>query len=224
MPPTPVILPVAEDGEAFSFRGVELPTTGRDRGRRLAAFATVLVSLFFLGQGLRLADDRRAMEARWRRSRPICRRRQRPGQTADRRRLAAYAEIEGRTNPLTASGAALGIMALYEIEPTGLETDAETLTVKAPYAALGTIDELVSEFETSGYFYDVEPQTDAAHPDLDHRDEGPARRGPAGITRLNRQSDPADLKVMTTVSSRIRFTEVGEQAPPSAIIRAGAIV
>ena len=163
-PPTPVILPVADDSEAFSLSGLEMsPRQAAIAVGGATTFGIVLASLFLLGQGLRLADDRRDLEREiqtLQASLPAAGNAR--TQDADRRLLAAYAEIEGRTNPLTAAGAALGIVALYEIEPMGLESDAETLTIKIPYAALDSIDELVGEFETSGYFYDVEPRTEVA--------------------------------------------------------------
>ncbi len=164
VPPRPVILPIAEDSEAFSFSGIEVsPRQAAIAAAGMTAFATLLASLFLLGQGLRLADDRRDIEtevAAIRAGLPAAANAQ--AQDVDRRRLATYAEIEQRTNPLTASGAALGIVALHEIEPMGLESDAETLTIKVPYSALQSIDALMDEFENSGYFYDVEPRTDAA--------------------------------------------------------------
>ena len=36
------------------------------------------------------------------------------------------------------------------------------LTVTLPYDAVRIADDLVSEFETSGYFHQVQPRTDAA--------------------------------------------------------------
>lgn len=161
-PPTPVILPIADDSEAFSLSGLEMsPRQAAIATGGAAAFAVLLGSLFLFGQGLRLADQRKTLEeevATLRAGLPAAASAQ--AQDVDRRRLATYAEIEGRTNPLTASGAALGILALYEIEPIALEADVETLTLRVPYAAIENIDELVSEFETSGFFYDVEPRTD----------------------------------------------------------------
>jgi hypothetical protein len=161
-PPTPAILPIAEDSQAFSLSAAEVsPRQAAIAAGGGMAFVTVLTSLFFLGQGLRLADDRRALEAEvaeLRASLPAASSAQ--TQDADRRRLAAFTEIERRTNPLTASGAALGIVALYDIDPIGLETDAETLTIKLPYSAIDSIASLVEEFETSGYFQEVEPRTD----------------------------------------------------------------
>lgn len=162
-PPTPVILPIAEDSEAFSLSGLEMsPRQAAIALAGAAAFGTALASLFLLGQGLRLADDRGDLEREIRTLQaglPAAANAR--SQEADRRLLAAYAEIERQTNPLTAAGAALGIVALYEIEPIGLETDADTLTIKIPYSAIETIEELVREFETSGYFYDIEPRTEA---------------------------------------------------------------
>lgn len=164
VPPVPTVLPIADDSEAFSVSGIELS----QRQAAIAAaggtaFVVLLASLFFTGQGLRLADDRRALEletAELRVGLPPAA----TGQAldADRRRLAAYAELEQRTNPLSAAGAALGIVSLYDLEPRGLETDAEILTIRVSYSALEKIDELAGEFENSGYFYDVQPRTETA--------------------------------------------------------------
>lgn len=162
-PPVPVVLPIAQDSEAFAFSVAEIsPRQAAMAAGGGMAFVTLLATLFLLGQGLRLADDRRALEqevTELRASLPTATTAQ--TQDIDRRRLTTFAELEQRTNPLTAAGAALGIVALYDIEPISLDSDEETLTITVPYAALRSIDSLVEEFETSGYFYDVEPRTEA---------------------------------------------------------------
>jgi len=163
-PPTPVVLPVAADSPALSLASVEVtPEQAAIGAVSVVALASVFAALFFAGQGLRLADSRRAVEAEvveLRAATPAA------AQSAElqqaRRALSAYAELERKTNPLTASGAALGVLALHEVEPSSLETDAETLTVTLPYAALESIDDIVIELESSGYFANVEPRTDAA--------------------------------------------------------------
>lgn len=163
-PPTPVVLPVAADSPALSLASVEVTPQQLAIGlASVVALAGVFSALFFAGQGLRLADNRRAVEAEVaeiRAATPTA------TQSAElqqaRRALTAFAELESKTNPLTASAAALGVLALHEVEPSSLETDAETLTVTLPYGALESIDEIVTELETSGYFANVEPRTDAA--------------------------------------------------------------
>jgi hypothetical protein len=163
MPPTPVVLPVAADSPALSLASVEItPRQAAIGAVSVAVLGTVVAALFLSGQGLRLADSRRAIEAEtveMRTATPAAA--QSAELRAARRRLAAFAELERKINPLTASGAALGVLALHEVEPSSLETDAETLSVTLPYAALEAIDDIVAELESSGYFTNVEPRTDA---------------------------------------------------------------
>jgi hypothetical protein len=161
-PPTPVLLPFSDDSPALSLASVEItPQQVAIGAVSFGTFASVFAALFLLGQGWRLADGRRAIEAETvelRAATPAA------AQSADlreaRRALGAYAEIERKTNPLTAAGAALGVLALNDVEPSSLETEAETLTMTLPYGALQSIDDIVSELETSGYFTNVEPRTD----------------------------------------------------------------
>ena len=80
---------------------------------------------------------------------------------AERRRLAAYAEVEAQTNPLSAAGAAIGIVAFHDLTPTALESESGTLTMTLPYSAVSLADTLIADFEGSGYFYDIRPRTDA---------------------------------------------------------------
>lgn len=163
-PPAPVVLPVAPDSTALSLASIEInPQQAAIGTASFATLASVFAALFLAGQGLRLADHRRAIE-----DETVALRAATPAAAVSaelqqaRRTLTAYTELERKTNPLTASGAALGILALLEIAPSSLETDAETLTVTLPYSALKSIDDIVSELESSGYFQNVEPRTDAA--------------------------------------------------------------
>lgn len=162
-PPLPVVLPIAADSPALSLASVEVtPRQAVVGTASVLVLASVFSALLFVGQGLRLAENRRAVEAEaaeLRAATPAA------AQSAElqqaRRALTTYAELERKTNPLTASGAALGVLALHDVEPSSLETDAETLTVTLPYAVLESIDDIVIELETSGYFANVEPRTDA---------------------------------------------------------------
>jgi hypothetical protein len=161
-PPAPVVLPIAEDSPAVSAGSLELtPRQAAIMAGSATVVAVVFSSLFLLGQGLGLAQDRRAVEAETEQLRAATPAASQSAELQEARRvLAAYAEIERRTNPLTATGAALGALALHEIEPSRMEADEESLTVTLPYASLEAIDDIVAELEGSGYFTEVEPQTD----------------------------------------------------------------
>lgn len=164
IPPTPMQLPIAPDSEAFSLVMAEL-SRNQVMGHAAGSAATVLagVTVFLLGQGLALRSDvetiRKETEA-LRLATP------RAGLTAqletDRQRLTAYRQVEERTNPISATGAAIGIVSLYDLTPTAVEVVDGVLTMTLPYAAGRRSDALVAEFEGSGFFFDVRPRTDAA--------------------------------------------------------------
>ena len=168
LPPTPRQLPVAPDSEAFS---LVMPELSRNQVMGLAAGSaatlTAGVTVFMLGQGMALRSDagmiREETEA-LRLATP------RSGLTAqletDRQRLTAYRQVEERTNPISATGAAIGIVSLYDLTPTAVEVVDGLLTITLPYAAGRRSDELVTEFEGSGYFFDVRPRTDLASQSL----------------------------------------------------------
>ncbi len=162
-PPPAVTLPIAADSEAFALSRAEIP---RDQAIGIAAagFALVITStiVFLLGQGLKLSQDSAAMEketAAIRQSTPQIGATR--GLELDRQKLAAYRQVEERTNPVSAAGAAIGIVAFHDLTPTALDAGEDTLTLTLPYSAVEAADELVAEFEGSGYFYDVQPRTDA---------------------------------------------------------------
>ncbi len=168
VPPSAVTLPIATDSEAFAWSRAEIP---RDQAIGLAAagFAVVVASVivFLMGQGLKLSEDSAAMEketAAIRQATPQI------GATraleVDRQKLAAYRQVEERTNPVSAAGAAIGIVAFHDLTPTAMNAEEDTLTLALPYSAVDAADELVAEFEGSGYFYDVQPRTDAANQTL----------------------------------------------------------
>jgi len=83
------------------------------------------------------------------------------GLDASQKKLIAYRQIEERTSPLSAAGAAIGVLALHELTPTALNAETKTLSVTLPYAALDKIAPLVAELEGSGYFHDVRPRTNS---------------------------------------------------------------
>lgn len=162
MPPAQP-LPLALDGEAFSISAVHL-SREQASGAAAGGFAVAasVVAMFLVGQGLALGsvtDDLRAETTLVRASTPRSASLQ--GLESDRQRLIAFREIEERTNPITAAGAAIGIVALHDLTPSALDVEGDTLSITLPYAAVENADTLISEFENSGYFYDLRPRTEA---------------------------------------------------------------
>lgn len=164
-PPPAETLPVATDSEAFSFSAAQI---SREQAVVIAGSGFALVVACFIalmtGQGLKLASDAEAMEnetalMRIQTARPEASR----AKEADRRKLAAYREIEQRTNPVSAAGAAIGIVALHDLTPSSVDAGEDTLTVTLPYSAVEVADSLVTDFADSGYFTDVEPRTNASN-------------------------------------------------------------
>lgn len=167
-PPAATTLPVATNSEAFSLARTEL---SRDQVivASAAALALMISSsvIFLLGQGLQLAQESAAIE---RETLEIRAATPRIGATraleVDRQQLAAYRQIEERTNPVSAAGAAIGIVAFHSLTPNSLDAEEGSLTLTLPYSAVENADELVTDFEGSGYFYDVQPRTDSANQTL----------------------------------------------------------
>lgn len=164
-PPPAQRLPIDFDAPAFSLTTADLTREQVLGGvaAGLALFA-VCLTLFLVGQGLRLrADtaDLRAQTDETLASAPS------GGQTlasleGDQKLLAAYRQVEERTNPLSAAGAAIGILALYDLVPAAVQADGEEISLTLPYDALSQIDPVISEIAGSGYFYEVRPRTDFA--------------------------------------------------------------
>ena len=59
---------------------------------------------------------------------------------------------------MTAAGAAISAAALYDLSPTALDAETDTLSMTLPPAAAEKLDELVAELEGSGYFEDIRPR------------------------------------------------------------------
>ena len=162
-PPAPHPLPIALNAPAFAVSAADL---SREQligaGAGLVGLIAICFSLLLIGQGARLSSDSKAIEeetAEIQAATP--RAADLTGLETNRRKLAAYAEIEARTNPLSATGAAIGIVAFHDLTPTALEADGETLTITLPYSAVSLADTLIEDFEGSGYFYDIRPRTDS---------------------------------------------------------------
>lgn len=166
--PSPVSLPISFESEPFAFSTSEV-----SREQAIAsgaggfAVAACAIAAFLLGQGLQLGGRAETISkeaALLQAETPATDALQ--VQDATRRRLADFRLAEEHTNPLTAAGAAVGILVLHDLTPTALEVEEDTLQVTLPYAAVEKADELVTEFEQSGYFYNIEPRTEASSQSL----------------------------------------------------------
>ena len=160
-PPPAQALPIDFSAPAFAVSPSDLSQEQLiGIGAGAVALTAIGLSLFMVGQGARLSSDAGDIEketAQIQAATP--RAAQMGGLEADRRKLAAYAEIEAQTNPLSAAGAAIGIVAFHDLTPTALEAESETLTLTLPYTAVALADTLIADFEGSGYFYDIRPRS-----------------------------------------------------------------
>lgn len=159
-PPTPLVLPVNIEGQAFGLSSVEI---SRDQalvlGAGVIAMAAAVASLYLLGTVFGLKSETRDVA---RQTVEIVAATPAVGGAgsgrADDARLAAFQAIARETSPLTAAGAALGAVALYDLSPTALNAEIDTLSMTLPPAAAEKLDELVAELEGSGYFADIRPR------------------------------------------------------------------
>lgn len=162
-PPAPADLPIAFDNrEAFALAPVELT---REQLALVAgggaAFASLCFGAFLLGQGHQMSKDTEQVEGETAEIRAATPRAAAVRNLdASQKKLIAYRRIEEQTSPLSAAGAAIGILAFHDLTPTSLNAEAETLSFTLPYAAIEKVAPLVEELESSGYFHDVQPRTD----------------------------------------------------------------
>lgn len=163
--PPPQVLPLDPDSEALSISATDI-TREQAMVLGIATGAAVLLLgvLVLLGQGVRLSSDSRALEAE-----VLALKAETPALGAtrnmelDRQRLVAFRQVEEATNPVSAAGAAIGIVALQNLTPISLDVEDGLLTLSLPYEAVDIADELVADFEGSGYFFDVRPRTEASN-------------------------------------------------------------
>ncbi|WP_427791025.1 hypothetical protein [Brevundimonas diminuta] len=164
-PPAPSDLPLSFDnGEAFALAPVEMT---REQMAWAAggtgAFAALCLAAFLAGQGHELAGDTARVEAETAEIRAATPRAAAVlNLDASQKKLVAYRQIEERTSPVSAAGAAIGVLALHELTPTALDAGTETLSFTIGYDALDKIAGLIADLEGSGYFHDVQPRTDAS--------------------------------------------------------------
>jgi hypothetical protein len=162
-PPASADLPIAFDNrDAFALAPVELT---REQLALVAgggaAFASLCFGAFLLGQGHQMSKDTEQVEGETAEiSAATPRAAAVRNLDASQKKLIAYRRIEEQTSPLSAAGAAIGILAFHDLTPTSLNAEAETLSFTLPYAAIEKVAPLVEELESSGYFHDVQPRTD----------------------------------------------------------------
>lgn len=162
-PPAPADLPIAFDNrDAFALAPVELT---REQMALLGggglAFGSLCFSAFLFGQGYQLSKDTEQVEAKTAEIRAATPRAAAVRNLdASQKKLVTYRQIEEQTNPLSAAGAAIGILAFHDLTPTSVNAETETLSFTLPYAAIEQVAVLVEELENSGYFHDVQPRTD----------------------------------------------------------------
>lgn len=162
-PPAPADLPIAFDNrEAFALAPAELT---REQlallGGGGVAFASLCFGAFLFGQGYQLSKDTAQVELKTAEIRAATPRAAAVRNLdANQKKLIAYRQIEEQTSPLSAAGAAIGILAFHDLTPTSVNAETEILSFTLPYAAIDKIAPLVDDLESSGYFHDVQPRTD----------------------------------------------------------------
>lgn len=170
IPPSPQTLPWTVSHEAFSPLKTEIRP---DQIPMLAgsafALAAAAMACFWFGQGEAIRSEREKVSddiAAIRLATPKS-----PAADASvsrqRKMLASYREIDERTNPLSAAGAAIAVAGLYDLEPQVLDASEETVSMSVPYEeGLAVVEDLSRELEVSGYFHDVRPRSDATRRNL----------------------------------------------------------
>lgn len=159
-PPAPVVLPASIDGRDFGLYSLEI---SREQalvlGAGAVAVAAIAMSLYLVGTIAGLDKKTRQIELETLemvRNTPV-RASQGSDRTADAR-LAAFQTVARETNPLTAAGAAIGAVAIYDMSPLALDARSDTLTMTLPPAAAENLDELIAELGGSGYFENIRPR------------------------------------------------------------------
>lgn len=76
-------------------------------------------------------------------------------------KLVAYQAVEARTSPLSAAGAAIGILAYHDIIPLKLSSETDKLQIVVDYSLLNKLRPVIADLETAGYFEDIRPRSEA---------------------------------------------------------------
>lgn len=164
-PPSASELPLAFDNhDAFAFAPIELTREQMAwAAGGVTAFASLCLAAFLTGQGHELAKDTGRVETETAEIRAATPRASAiQNLDASQKKLVAYRQIEERTSPLSAAGAAIGVLALHELTPISLNAETETMSFTLGYGALDKVAALIADLEGSGYFHDVQPRTDAS--------------------------------------------------------------
>jgi hypothetical protein len=159
-PPTPLMMPYSIEGQAFGLTSIELT---REQALFLVAglVATVAAtaSLYLVGTTYGLDKETREVA---RETVQIVASTPKVGALgtgrAEDARLAAFQAVARETSPLTSAGAAISAAAIYDLSPTALAAESDTVSMTLPPAAAERIDELVAELEGSGYFEAIRPR------------------------------------------------------------------
>ncbi|WP_409019930.1 hypothetical protein [Brevundimonas vesicularis] len=161
-PPAPVDLPIVYDA-----RRAQAPLElSREKVTLWAAGGTITACLclaaYLSGQTWQLGKDVEQVKAETVQIRAAT---PRPTMVSDlgdaQEMLMAYKALEEQTSPLSAAGAAIGILAYHEITPSAVEAEAEALRMVVHYGALDRLEAVTEDLQNSGYFFDIRPRTDA---------------------------------------------------------------
>lgn len=151
-PPPPQTLPVVWTRVRSALgRDITL-TDGLRLAAASAAAAMILASAFFIGQGLRLAQDtRRIVAARALTPTPARDRAEPPG---------AWRALVRRPDPALALARAIGVAKLYGATPTAWAADQGQVSLTLPYSALSSLNRIALELRDTGLFAEIRPTTD----------------------------------------------------------------
>ncbi len=158
-PPPPQVLPLNIDGQAFGLSSVEI---SREQALALGAGAVALGSiaaaLYLLGTVFGLNGETREVSRQTLEIVAATPTIAAGSGRAEDARLAAFQSVARETNPLTVAAAAISAAALYDLSPTALDAETDSLSMTLPPAAVEQLDELVAELNGSGYFQDIRPR------------------------------------------------------------------
>jgi hypothetical protein len=160
-PPSPQTLPIAGDVGLGGSGDLEFtPALAARAVAGGAAAAMALATVFWIGQGLRLAALAGSVERQARAERsaaaPLA------DDAAARQRLAAYRALADRPDPLAGLAGALEVLRAHGVAASSFAVAGPVLTVTAPYAALGRVDAITAALEATGDFQEVRPLPDSA--------------------------------------------------------------
>lgn len=161
-PPEPTTLPVVPMRQTWQSIEISPQTAGWIAAGTLAT-ASLCLAAFISGQTWQLEKDTTAITTETARIRATT---PRAATVADlneaQKMLLTYSQLEAETNPLSAAGAAIGILAYHEVTLQKIEVETESVRVVIGYHQLKIMNQLIEDLQTSGYFHDVRPRSDVA--------------------------------------------------------------